>query len=115
MSLDRTQWSLMPEPFKDIFRGNARKMKGASYFADPALMLTVPEGLDQLPRPVQFTKGDLSPRLFHVSIDRLAALIPITEIVTIKGGAHAAMLSQPAEYAASLSAFFERSSVEPKS
>lgn len=104
-------WSQMPEPFKAIFRRNAHNYAGASFFADPALALTVPEGLGELPHPVQFTKGDRSPRFFHVSIDRVAAMFPRAEISTIDGGGHAAMLERPAEYAAALMDFIDRTRV----
>lgn len=103
-------FSVFPEPFKAMFRHNARNYQGAS-FTDPATLPVPDEGLNEFPLPVQFTKGDRSPRFFHVSIDRVAAMIPGAEIVTIKGGGHALMLEHPAEYSAVLTEFIENSRI----
>ena len=101
-------WSQMPEPFRAIFRQNAPNAAGAAFFADPARALPVPHGLDAILHPVQFTKGERSPRFFHVSVDRVAAMIPGAEIATIEGAGHAAMLERPADYAALVMEFTAR-------
>lgn len=103
-------WSQLPEPFKAIFRQNAHVYAGKAFFDDPAT-LEVPDGLGDLTHPVQFTRGDRSPRFFHVIIDRVAAMVPGAETVTIEGGGHAVMLERPAEYAAALTGFLDRARV----
>lgn len=105
-------WSQMPEPFKAIFFHNARQYAGAAVFDDPARALTVPDGLGAFPHPVQFTQGDQSPPFFRASTERVAALLPDPEIVTIEGGSHAAMLDRPTEYVAALTDFIERARVD---
>lgn len=99
-------WSAMPEPFKAIFRHNAPAYAGMAFFDDPT-GLPVPDGLGSFPHPVQFTRGDRSPRFFHASIEKVVATMTGAEVVTIPGG-HAAMLEHPAEYCATLTEFFER-------
>ncbi len=104
-------FSAFSEPFKEMFRQNARNYQGASLI-DPAALAVPDEGLNEFLAPVQFTKGDLSPRFFHVSIGRVAAMIPGAEIVTINGGGHAPMLGpMGAEYATVLTEFIENSRI----
>lgn len=108
-------WSLFPEPFKAMFRQNAHNFTG-TWFGDLSHpMWRVPAELRDFPHPVQLTKGDQSPRFFHVGIERIADLMPRAEIVTIEGGGHGAMLDRPAEYAAALTDFIERTCVTPAS
>ena len=101
-------WDAFPESSKAMMRHNARNFAGPTFISDPAL--AVPAGLESVRHPVQFTKGEESPRFFHASIDRVAARMPNAEVVTISGG-HAAMLTQPVEYAAAVTKFIDRAEV----
>lgn len=104
-------WSVVPEPFKALFRRNAHNYTG-SWFGDFShQFFQVPSKLGEFSHPVQLTKGELSKRLFHVCVDELATKMPSAERATLTGAGHIPMLEGPAEYATLLTDFLERTGV----
>ncbi len=88
------QFDRMPEPVRQVMRGNIREWEALAFSSDPFPRL--PEGIRALRIPVLFLVGARSQPLFRMVVDELVQAMPHSEVLVIPDAGHEMWESQPA-------------------
>jgi pimeloyl-ACP methyl ester carboxylesterase len=96
----------LPEEVKTRFMQNARELQAETLSPDYFTEIT-PQQLEQLKVPVLLLKGEESPKMFHLIVDRLAELIPSARLETIPHTSHSLYSGNPQGYTQTVMGFLD--------
>lgn len=98
------QFDRMPEPVRQVMRGNIREWEALAFSSDP--FPRTPEGIRDLRIPCLFLVGSRSQPLFRMVVDQLAQVLPNSRIQVIPDAGHEMWESQPASCRKAALGFF---------
>jgi pimeloyl-ACP methyl ester carboxylesterase len=98
-------WEAFPASVRKTFVGNAPAY--VSDQLDPAWSQLDIDAINRFPGRILLTQGQASPPWLRLAVDRLAELIPATEVTRILAAGHSPHMSHPATYAQIVAAFLD--------
>ncbi len=87
----------LPEKVKTNFLDNARELAAETASKDYFTEIT-PQQVEKIRVPMLLLKGEISPKMFHLIVDRLAESNRNAELATIPNASHAMASSNPQAY-----------------
>lgn len=100
----------LPEAARQRGLDNAREL--AAETASPDYYVYVPpEQISQIRLPVLLLKGENSPKMFHLIVDRLAECLPDAQQATLPNAAHSMASQNPAAYNEVVMRFLDETSI----
>ncbi len=91
------EYDRLPEAVRTRFLQNARSLEAETLSPDYFTEIT-PEQIDQIQVPMLLLKGENSPKMFHLIIDRIAECASRAQFVTIPNASHAIYSGNPEGY-----------------
>ncbi len=88
------QFDRMPEPVRQVMRGNIREWEALAFSNDPFPRL--PAGVGKFPGPCLFLVGERTQMLFRMVVEGLAKTMPNAELRVVPDAGHEMWESQPA-------------------
>ncbi len=87
----------LPDFARTKFMQNARSLAAETLSPDYFTEIT-PQQVAQIPVPMLLLQGEISPKMFHLVIDRLAGSAPRARMVTIPNSSHSLPSGNPQAY-----------------
>jgi pimeloyl-ACP methyl ester carboxylesterase len=103
VALGPGSWAQLPLALQRTFIENAPTFLDEAN--DPEQLAFDPEWIKVFARPCLLTIGDQSPPMFAPVVNRLAAILPGVEVVTIPGAGHGPHVTHPDAYVETLVSF----------
>jgi len=88
------QFDRMPEPVRQVMRGNIREWEALAFSSDPFPRL--PESIRELRIPTLFLVGERTRPMFKKVVEELAEAVPNSQVHAIPDAGHEMWESQPA-------------------